>query len=311
MPSSWTNESGLLRVADIRRIAVLTAGGLATACVPETASPAAARLLLRLYRAVLPSTLQSIEAKMRTALPSDLWPNAKEVAEAHVLMRLEDMWARLRGMRPFGWNPHIEWEGLDRLQQARRDGRGLMLWCMRFSSATVIKQAFYRAEMPLVHLSRVDHGSASTTKLGLGVAAPLYCRAENHYLKERVSIPQDDSLTYVALLRKHLRAGEVVSIFGEHEGRQNFECDVLGTHIKFALGAPSLAWLENAALFTVAPIRIGPFHYRIVVDEEISVERSIPRREFAAAAAQEYANRLTARILKHPSDWQGWLYRSF
>ena len=284
---------------------------LATTCVPEQASPTAARVLLGLYRYLQPTTLQNLEAKMRIALPADAWPNPHEVAEAHVLMRLEDMWGRLRGIRRFGWNPRIEWAGLNRLKPALRDGRGVILWSMRFSSATVIKQAFYKAKMPLVHLSRFDHGSATTTQLGLGGVAPLYCRAEDCYLKERVRIPQGESLGYVKVLRERLREGALVSIFGEHTGLQNFEADILGTKIQLALGAPSLAWLENAALFTVAPIRVGPFHYRVVIDEEIPVDRDMPRRKFAAVAAQEYARRLKARILCHPADWQGWLFRDF
>ena len=112
-------------------------------------------------------------------------------------------------------------------------------------------------------------------------------------------------------MRERLRAGNLVSIFGEHEGRQNCDARVLGTTIKLALGVPSLAWLENAALFTVAPIRVGPFRYRIVVDEAIPIDPAKPRREFAVQAAQEYARRLEARILHHPADWQGWLYREF
>ena len=163
----------------------------------------------------------------------------------------------------------------------------------------------------MVHLSQVDHGSSTRTTLGLRVAAPLYCRAENCYLKERVQIPLDESRHYVQTLRERLRAGNLVSIFGEHQGRQNYEARLLGTTIKLALGAPSLAWLEDAALFTVAPIRVGPFRYRIVIDEAIPVDRIQPRRLFAEQAAQEYARRLEARILQHPADWQGWLYREF
>jgi lauroyl/myristoyl acyltransferase len=306
-----TSDSELLRFGDVRRVMTLAAGGLVAACIPETASPAIARFLQRLYPFVLPGTVRSLQSKMQVALQTGPGLPASEIVDAHILMRLEDMWARLRGVRRFGWNPRIEWEGLDRLRASRQDGRGTVIWCMRFSSATVIKQAFYREQMPLVHLSRFDHGSATTTKLGLQIAAPLYCRAENCYLKERVSIPQNGSMAYIATLRARLRAGECVSIFGEHSGLQDFASNILGTQVKLALGAPSLAWLENATLFTAAPIRIGPFHYRIVIDEEIPVDRALPRRSFATAAAQQYADRLTARILQHPADWQGWLYRDF
>lgn len=295
----------------MRRIGALACGGALAFFVPERASPFVTQILLRAYRLFFARTARAIEEKISKALPADTHPGAHAVAERHILMRLEDIWGRLRGMRRFGWRPRIEWEGLERLSGALRDGRGIVLWSMRFSSATVLKQGFHRQGLSFVHLSQLDHGSSTRTALGLRLAAPLYCRAENCYLKERVRIPLDGSLHYVQTLRERLRAGNLVSIFGEHEGRQNHEARVLGATIKLALGAPSLAWLEDAALFTVAPVRVGPFRYRIVIDEAIPVDRARPRRQFAEQAAQEYARRLEARILQHPADWQGWLYREF
>lgn len=304
-------SSGFVAWRDVRRICTLTCGGLLAQCIPERASASVTRILLRAYQLLLDQNVRDLERKIGKALPADSRTDPGAIAEQHILMRLEDVWGRLRGIRLFGWNPHIEWEGLERLDAPLHDGRGIILWSMRFSSATVLKQGFYRQRAPFVHLSRADHGSSTLTTLGLRVAAPLYCRAENCYLKERIQIPVDESLNYVQTLRERLRAGNLVSIFGEHEGRQNYEARLLGTTIKLALGAPSLAWLENAALFTVAPIRVGPFRYRILVDEAIPTDLAMPRRKFAEQAAQEYARRLEARILQHPADWQGWLYREF
>ena len=303
--------SGFLAWQDVRRIFVLTSGGLLAQFVPARASACVTRILCRAYQLLLGQTVRDLERKIRKALPADSRLDPRAIAEQHILMRLEDIWGRLRGIRRFGWHPHIEWEGLERLDAPLRDGRGIILWSMRFSSATVLKQGFYRQGLPFAHLSGVNHGSATLTTLGLRVAAPLYCRAENCYLKERIQIPVDESLNYVQRLRERLRSGNLVSIFGEHEGRQSYEAHLLGTTIKLALGAPSLAWLENAALFTAAPIRVGPFRYRIVIDEAIPIDLAKPRREFAVQAAQEYARRLEARVLQHPADWQGWLYREF
>ena len=303
--------SGLFAWQDIRRIGVLACGGLLAQCVPAWASRFVTYILLHAYRSLLGRTMRPLEEKIRNALPADTQPGPHSIAEQHILMRLEDIWGRLCGMRRFGWHPHIEWAGLERLDVPLLDGRGIVLWSMRFSSATALKQGFYRRGLAFVHVSRADHGSSTFTTLGLRVAAPLYCRAENCYLKERIQIPLDGSLGYIQKLRERLRAGSLVSIFGEHEGRQNYEVQLLGTTMKLALGAPSLAWLENAALFTVAPIRVGPFRYRIVVDEAIQVNGAMPRRKFAEYAAQQYIRRLESRILQHPADWQGWLYRRF
>ena len=163
----------------------------------------------------------------------------------------------------------------------------------------------------MTHLSREQHGSPSLTRLGVRVVAPLYCRAENPYLAERVRIPLDGSLSYLNRLRGRLRENACVSIFGEHEGRQGAEVEVLGARWRFALGAPSLAWLEGAELLTVYPLRIAPFHYRVVIDEPIAADRSAPRKAFAQQALAEFAERLERLIVAYPAQWQGWLYRSF
>ena len=186
-----------------------------------------------------------------------------------------------------------------------------MVWSMRFSSATALKQAFYRAGLPLVHLSRVSHGASSNTRTGLGIVGPPYCRAENSYLAERVQIPIDGSVRYIHTLQGHLRNNCCVNIFGEHTGRQNAPATVVGARWPFALGAPSLAWSEDAALLTAYPLRSGPFRYRVIVDEEIPVGRSIGRRDFAKQAVAQFARRLETLIVAHPADWQGWLYREF
>jgi lauroyl/myristoyl acyltransferase len=303
--------SGVFAWQDLRRIGVLACGGVLAQLIPARASRFLTHILLSAYRLLLARTVRDLEEKIRKALPADTQPRPHAIVEQHILMRLEDIWGRLRGMRRFGWRPYIEWDGLERLDAPLREGRGIVLWSMRFSSATALKQGFYRRGLPLVHLSRADHGSSTLTTLGLRVAAPLYCRAENCYLAERTQIPLDGSLSYIQKLRERLRGGGLVSIFGEHDGRQNYEAHLLGITMKLALGAPSLAWLENAALFTVAPIRVGPFRYRIVIDEAIPVNRAMPRRKFAEFAAQQYTRRLEARIVQHPADWQGWLYRQF
>ncbi len=297
--------------ADLRRLASFGVGGAAAALTPQRFDAVIADVLSRLYTFVSPHTADRIAEAMSATLPAPHTVEPRRAAAACLRMRLEDGWGRLRGLRRLAWHPAIDLEGIERVQEARAAGRGVVLWGMRFASATAIKQAFYRSELPLVHLSRVDHGAASTTALGLRLLSRLFCRAENPYLADRVQIPLDGSPGYLMRLRHHLRDGACVSIFGEHEGVQNVEASVLGARRAFAPGAPSIAWLENAALFTVYALRVGPYHYRVVVDREIPVEREIPRKRFAEQAVAEFARRLERLIIDHPADWQGWLYHHF
>jgi KDO2-lipid IV(A) lauroyltransferase len=230
------------------------------------------------------------------------------LAERHVEGRIEDMWGRVRGMRREGYAPAIEVEGLEHVRGALARGRGCVVWCMRIGSATVIKRGFRESGLPLVHLSRAQHGATTTTKLGIGLVAPLFRRVEDAALAERVQIPLGGSLAYLRVLEQRLAANRCVSIFGEHEGRQSVETAVLGIPRRFALGAPSIAWRTGAGLITAYALRESALRHRVVIEGELTVDRAMPRREFAELAVKRFAKRLEAAVLRHPAEWHGWFY---
>jgi lauroyl/myristoyl acyltransferase len=229
-----------------------------------------------------------------------------ELAHGHIRTRMEDIWGSMRSMGLSASPPETELEGCDLVREALRRGHGAILWCMLLSSGLAIKKAFHDVGLPLVHLSREEHGAFTDTRLGVKVVAPFFCRSENVYLAERVQIPLSGSLAYLHTLRRRLRENACVSIVGEHKGRQNGTVEVMGKRWSFALGAPSLAWTEGAALFTVYALRIGSFRYRVVVEPEIPVDQSLPRKVFALRAVEEFARRLEKAIERQPCNWQGW-----
>ena len=287
-------------------------GGAALSYViPQALDPAWTAFLDRAAQPLLAGPMARLAAKMARALPPGVGRDFRREAGEHWRMRLEDAWGRARGVRRLGWRPQVRIAGLERLDAALARGRGAVLWCTRTASSTAIKQAFYYAGRPLVHLSRAQHGSPTETRLGLGVAAPLYCRAENPYLRERIVIPLDGATGYMRTLQRRLRENSCISIFGEHAGRQNVVCRVLTARLTFAIGAPSLAWSEEAALLTVNVRREGPFAYCVDIGEEIPVDRSVPRKAFAEHAIRSFAQRLETAVLAKPSDWQGWSYYEF
>ena len=294
---------------DLRRLGALSAGVAAAQIWPRAWDVTLTAAWFHLYRTVAGSTIDEIATRMRYQLPASPGGEPhRSLAERHVRARIEDMWGRILGLHRHGYRPSIEVDGLDHVRGALARGRGVVVWCLRVGSATVLKQGFHAAGLPLHHLSRAEHGSLSTTRLGLGVVAPLYRRVEDAVLAERIQIPTGGSVAYLRTIADRLAANRCVSIFGEHAGRQSVEVEVLGTRRRFAFGAPSLAWRANAGLLTALSVREGPFRHRVVIDEEIPVDRDIPRKRFAECAVHAFAGRLEGCIRRHPADWQGWLY---
>jgi lauroyl/myristoyl acyltransferase len=301
-------KEGLFRWSDVTRLAKLLAGGLVAASLPNRYDRAAADILLRFYPAARPVKIAELATAMADALSARRSGDWQALAQEHVRMAVEDSWGRFRGIgRPGRWRPTIEVSGEPHVRAALELGRGAVIWCMRFSSDTVLKQAFYQVGLPLVHLSLAEHGAwGSRTKLGTSVISPLFARAENPYLADRVIIPPSSSLRYLQTLREHLRTNACISVFGDRTGRQRLEVPFLAACRKFATGAPSLAWVENCALLSAYVIRTGVFQYRVVIEEPIPMDRSLNRKEFLKRAVGEFAQRMEQLVERYPADWQDW-----
>lgn len=302
-------KEGLFRWADFPRLAKLLAGGSLAALAPNRYDIAAVETLLRLHPFARESTVTELADIMKKTLPAGTngdrdW---RALAETHLRMTAEDWWGRFRGIGGRNWQPIVELTGEPLVREALQSGRGAVIWCMRFSSDIALKRGFHRAGWPLVHLSLAEHGAwGSRTRLGTAVISPLYSRAENPYLAARVIIPPNNSLRYLQTLREHLRRNACVSIFGDRTGRQREEVPFLTGTRKFATGAPSLAWAENCALLSAYVIRTGSFQYRVVVQEQIPVYQSMPRKEFVKQAVTEFAKRMERVVGSYPADWQEW-----
>lgn len=288
-------------------MAKLLAGGMCAALIPFRFDEAVTHALLRIHSATQPAKTAELAAFMEQTLAPRRNGDWQGLAKEHARMTVEESWGRFRGIASRRWRPSIEFSGEQRVREALRSGCGAVFWCMCFSSNTVVKQGFHQVGLPLVHLSSAEHGAwGSRTRLATSVISPFFSRAENPCLADRVIIPVSGSLGYLDRVRAHLRSGACVSIFGDRMGRQQLDGPFLRGRRKFATGAPSLAWVENCALFSAYAIRTGPFRYRVVVEEPIPVDRSLPRKEFVQRAVGEFAQRMERAVERHPSDWREW-----
>jgi lauroyl/myristoyl acyltransferase len=201
----------------------------------------------------------------------------------------------------------VELAGAEHLRRALEAGRGVILWRMHFCENPVFLQGLASHGVSAAHLSDERHGAPSCSRIGLRWTAPLYCRAEAPYVRERIVIPLDRSLGYMRELLDRLGQNAVVSIVGENRGRSNLTVSILGSEVELATGAPALASKSGAALLTAHAVRLGAFHYRLLIHEPIELNRSADRKEFVRQAVDEFARRLEARLIERPSDWMGWL----
>lgn len=293
-------ERSLVAAEDLWRLGAMLSVSAVATLWPQRGDRFAIKVMERFTRRQV-----AVAAHMAAALPGRPADFYERAAQEYAQMQLEDAWGRMREIGPRRWQPDLILEGDAPLREALGH-RGAVVWGMRFAATIALQQAFQRAGLPLVHVSSSVHGARSHTRFAESINSPLFARGENRYLAARVIIPRDGSLAYLKAVREHLRRRAVVSLFGEHLARGSVTVPFLGTTRAFASGPPSLAWQEDAALFTAHALRVAPFTYRVVIGEPIPVDRSVPRKQFAANAIALFAQRLQRIIEKSPENWQGW-----
>jgi predicted LPLAT superfamily acyltransferase len=304
-PSRW-RERIRTSMRDFGSLSLLSTGFLATAVVPRRYDSPFVMRVMSGTLLVRERWVRRIEERMRLVL-QPLLPDADfhALATGYCRMFRENQWMRWRALHGGAAPVTTTVVGLSHLESALARGRGAILWGMSFCETLVVKIGLHRAGVALVHLSTANHGAAwPPTGLGLRVVAPVYTAAETPYLAERVVIPPDQSLGYMRVLMDRLAANNCVSIAGDGVARrQNVAARLLGRDARFAPGAPGLAWKMGSALLPLHAVREGPLTYRIVIDEEIDVDRNLDKSSYIDRAVREFAGRLEQRVLEHPSDW--------
>jgi lauroyl/myristoyl acyltransferase len=226
-------------------------------------------------------------------------------AEEYQEFRTEDLWGRWQASHKSNWSVRTDVVGLEHVTAAQEQGRGIVFWGMSFCGTLFPKIALANAGVALTQLSSADHGAwYPLTLLGKWVAGPLHCLPEGRYLAERIRMPVDGSSSYLFRVGKVLKnKGSVWMAAERTRAKKLASADFLGREARFPVGAPLLARRHNAALLPVHTERLGRFHYRVVVEAPIELDRHMDRNEMVNQAVQDFAQRLAMRLRKNPGGW--------
>ena len=294
---------------DFLRVIRLTLGSLPASLVPAPVARRSVDLLLSLLFRLRPEKPAKLAARMEKILgpPPEGVDLSREARDLYG-QDLEEGLGRMQNMLWNAWRPEIEVDGLERVRESQDRGRGTLIWRMSFGSSMIVKAGLSRAGIGLVHLSRPYHGCWTESWISRHVLAPLYRRTEGWYLRERVLIAPDGGTTRVmrTLLARLREENAVVSIVGDHLGTQNITTPFFHGRAQFAIGAPALAWKTGSTLLPAFACRTGALRYRVVIDEPISADRALDRKEFVESAVEEFSHRMQRAIVSHPGSWANW-----
>jgi lauroyl/myristoyl acyltransferase len=230
-------------------------------------------------------------------IPAENWAN-----------RYEERFQYLRAWRPYGWRPCIDISGSDRVDAARRQGRGIVFWAGNFSfNDLVTKMAWHQLSMGVSHFSRPQHGF-SATRFGIRYLNAVRRGVEDRYLRERIMVTEQETGKALQLISRRLEEGYAVSFTVGNRGRRKASAKFLGGRLTVAIGPLFLAHNTGATLLPVFTLRKGPGQFEVTIGEAIDVSGS--QESDYAAAVQTYADVLAPYVLRDPGQWRGWRYTS-
>ena len=154
-----------------------------------------------------------------------------------------------------GWNPEIQIEGRTHLDAAVAKGKGTILWYMPFCFSMVTKIGLKSAGYPFTQMSHRTHGF-SYGPFAIRFLNPRLIRAEDQYLRKRITIHSDPGAALLRVRRELANNGVVSIHVGAWSGRTVVRAPLLGGWLPLAVGAPGLAHRTGAALLPVSTMRM-------------------------------------------------------
>lgn len=266
--------------------------------VPQRGWPSVARALIALKT--------SVAERLRThSAPTERQEvAARRRQKARIYRHLE----YLRESRPGGWRADITVENADLLHEAVGEGRGVILWVAETTSASlVVKKAVHGLGLRLHHVSRPEHGPA-TSRLGIDYLNAIVRSAEDRYLAERVLVHEANAVAGTRKLLAILKAGAVLSIVARPQGRQTARMPVAGGFIEIATGAPALANTSGAPILPVFCSQSADDRrtFRVVFDRRLDVDRDLSRAASIQSLVDQFGGRHQARLAEIGYDWLGY-----
>jgi lauroyl/myristoyl acyltransferase len=118
------------------------------------------------------------------------------------------------------------------------------------------------------------------------------------------TIEVGQSIDTALQIRRRLAGNGVVAVLMDrYLGRDRVEVEFLGRRALFLRTPALMAFMTGAPLLPCFIERLRPGRFAVRAGVPIIVNRDIPRDEAIQAAAQDFANQLSARVRTHPEFW--------
>jgi lauroyl/myristoyl acyltransferase len=158
------------------------------------------------------------------------------------------------------------------------------------------------------HMGHWELGARTMQQWGWPVTA-VYQPYQNKKFKQVIEKRRAQGVNFIAVgtnaasgVREALRRGEMVAMLGDHPfGEEGMPVHLLGHKVIWPKGPVVLAVRENAPIVVAVIVRVGPRHYRAIIEEAL-IPKSKSRAE-VERLVQEVANKFGKLLPQYLTQW--------
>ena len=204
------------------------------------------------------------------------------------------------------WRPTIRLHGVEHLEAALRNGRGVILWAANFIYSDLIyKLALHDKGYLATQLYRPEHGFGGS-KLEIRLLNPIWMAVEGRFLRHRVMIYGNDTAAAINVLRSRLGENEIVVVYIGNEGRRTTEVPFMNHRIRLATGPVAIACSTRAALVPLFVVKNADETFDVTLEEPLEVPLAGDGAEKFDNVAAAMARRLEPYARSYPEQWRAW-----
>ena len=179
----------------------------------------------------------------------------------------------------------VEFRGLEHLQGALRNKKGVILWESSFFGRRFLaKQLLHRNGFAIHQVHNENHlgglvgGSYSASWVRGKIIKRFFEKCEKQFLAQIIYLPSSDSLVFTRVLLQRLKQNAIVCIAGDGKfGRKFIPVKFLDRMDVFATGMVSLAKTSGAAILPLFCVQESEERTSIIIESPIRMDSHVNR----------------------------------
>jgi len=212
----------------------------------------------------------------------------------------------------------IDIQGLEHLQRALENGRGVILWeSNAFGRRNLTKQILFENGFSIHQVYAEAHLrgflTADPDRYNSWVREHMIKtemeKFEKPFLAEIIYLPSSDSLVFTRILLDRLKQNAILSVPGDgRSGKKLVPIKFLGHTRLFSTGMVSLAKISGASILPIFCISEKNDKTSLIIEPPILIETRVGREQVLEKGVLQYVRLLESYIRKYPEQYRNWTF---